>query len=246
MNLVKYFGAAYLINLPERTDRLESANRQLARVGWQIGPADVQLFPAKNFTERAGFPSAAACGCFHSHLECLRQAHRDNKASVLILEDDIALSSSLARLTPSIISRLESVRWDFLYLGHEATGSIPPTHRKMKEDELRFEAWTQEIRTTHFYAVRGRILPALIAHLDLVAAGREGDQELGPMPIDGAYNIFRRRNNDVRCFIAHPKLGWQRSSRSDITPRKFDSWSFLRPITAVARNLKHMFKVWQS
>ena len=44
------------------------------------------------------------------------------------------------------------------------------------------------------------------------------------MPIDGAFNIFRRINHDVQTLIAQPKISWQLSSRSDITPRSFDKF----------------------
>src|SRR5664280_337520 len=73
--LVEYFGGAYLINLPERKDRLNRVKKELARVGWEIGGNGVQIFPAFKFSEREGFPNAGARGCFFSHLECMRRAH---------------------------------------------------------------------------------------------------------------------------------------------------------------------------
>ena len=67
--LLDYFGAAYLINLPERKDRLKSATAEFARAGWRLGPDAVQLYAAQKFTDRAGFPgSASVRGCFHSHI----------------------------------------------------------------------------------------------------------------------------------------------------------------------------------
>ena len=240
------FAITYLINLPERVDRLKSAKRQLARVGWDTGHAGVHIFPAFRYAEPAGFPNAPVRGCFHSHLECLRRADADGRRSVLILEDDIGLSASLPRLTPSIKSRLATEEWDFVYFGHYGTGHIASAQRNTAESELSFEVWTDEILGAQFYGVSGRILPRLIAHLDKLSSGRKGDQEAGPMPIDGAYNIFRRNNHDVRCMIACPKLGWQMPFRSDISPRTLDRLAFLRPVNGFLRKFKQMGSMWRS
>ena len=141
-------------------------------------------------------------------MECIRAAHLLEKKSVLLIEDDIALTSSIRRLTPSIISQLNSMPWDFIYFGHEHTGKIERANSCTREVKLM--AVTTEIRTTHFLAINGRIFVRLLEHLDRVATGMEGDPDYGPMPIDGAYNIFRSKNSDVRGLIAAPKLGWQR------------------------------------
>lgn len=244
-NLLNFFGAAYLINLPERDDRLRSATKELARLGWSLGPGAVELYAAQKFTDRGGFPgSPSVRGCFHSHLECIRNAHRQKKGSVLLIEDDIALSSSIRQLTPSIISQLESTSWDFFYLGHEETGEIGRANSRTAE--IKLVPINSEIRTTHFFAINSRIFERLLEHLDRVASGFEGDQEFGPMPIDGAFNVFRRRNPDVRGLIANPKLGWQRPSRSELTPRLIDNFKSLQPVVKVLRDLKHIASRWHS
>jgi GR25 family glycosyltransferase involved in LPS biosynthesis len=239
MNLVSaLFSVAYLINLPERVDRLESAKVQLASVGWDIGPGGVRLFPALRFDNQAGFPNAGIRGCYESHLECLRRALAGGCKSVLVLEDDIALSPSLPRLTPAIVSQLYARDWDFVYFGHYGTGEVPLALRDTDEYNLRLDDHTGGVLSTHFYGVNARIMPRLIKHLEDLANGPAGDQEAGPMPIDGAYNIFRRNNSGIRCVIASPMLGWQTSSRSDITPHAMDRLTFLRPAVAAMRILK--------
>jgi glycosyl transferase, family 25 len=235
-DLLDFFGAAYLINLAERKDRLTTAKKELARAGWSLGSGPLQLFPARQFNDRASFPSQEIRGCFQSHLDCIRSAYRLGKRSVLIIEDDFALTSAIRMLTPSIITQLEAARWDFCYLGHEYTGPIPMA--SLQTTEVKFIHYNGEIRTTHCYAVNGRIFPRLLVHLDRLVAGVEGDQEYGPMPIDGAFNIFRRNNADVHTLIAQPKISWQLSSRSDITPRSFDKIRWLRPLIRILRNVK--------
>jgi glycosyl transferase family 25 len=246
ISLPELFGITYLINLPERVDRLKSAKKQLARIGWNVGQAGVHIFPALRYADPAGFPSAPVRGCFHSHLECLRRANSEGRHSVLILEDDIALSTSLPRLTASIERCLAGQKWDFVYFGHYQTGDIPLANRDTRASELTFDVWRDEILTAHFYAVNGRILPRLIAHLDRLSCGRMGDQAAGPMPVDGAYNVFRRINAAVQCLIARPKLGWQMPSRSDITPHALDKLALLQPVNSYLHKLKRMRSLWRS
>ena len=243
-SLAQYFGAAYVINLPERRDRLNSAIKEFARTGWPFGPEGIQLYSAKKFTDRAGFPFIGSRGCFDSHSECIRNAHRQGKKSVLVMEDDIALASSMLKLTPSVIAKLEASPWDFLYLGHEDTGDIG--RATLAVQNVDFVPFDGTIRGAHCYAVNARIFARLLAHLDRVAGGIEGDQMFGPMPIDGAFNIFRRINDDVKTFMAVPKLCWQRSTRSDNHPRAIDNIRPLRPVISMLRNVRSAAMRWYS
>jgi glycosyl transferase, family 25 len=242
-SLLDKFPAAYLINLPERQDRLKSAKKELGKAGWALGPGGVKLYPAQRFAERGTFPNVGCRGTFFSHLACLRDAQRQGQPDVILLEDDIILTSSLPALTPSILSQLEKARWDFCYLGHEQTGDIQNANSGTKKVQL--IPYRGHILQAHFVLINGRILPKLIAHLERVSVGVEGDQEYGPMPVDGAYNIFRR-SADIHTLIANPKLGWQRPSRSDITPSRIDGWGALRPITSAVRHLRYVASTWRS
>jgi len=228
---------AYLINLPERRDRLRLAEEELNRIGWRLGSSGVVLYAATKFTDRAGFPSPSVRGCFMSHSDCLRDAIQQGTCNVLMLEDDVVLASTLPLLMSSLLSQLEIIDWDLCYLGHEGTGKISRATARTCEVNLR--PYDGELRTTHCYLVNSRILQRLVAHLDRLAAGTEGDPNYAPMPVDGAINSFRLLNGDVRTVIADPKLSWQRPSRSDISPKKFDDLRFLKPVISVLRNLKH-------
>lgn len=231
ISLPSYFGAALVINLADRTDRRKSAEREFNKVGW----TDYEFFPACRFDDPAGFESPAWRGCFYSHLECLRLADKRGLESILIFEDDIALSSSILRLTPTIIEAVGNLDWDFLYFGHEKSGEI--ARASAKTDSVMFER-RNEIETAHFYAVNKRVIPRLIAHFERNATTIPGDHEFRPMLPDGAYNTFRRYNKDVITYVANPKLGWQRPSRSDISPRRLDDINALRPLISIARNVK--------
>ena len=230
--LSSLFGAALVINLPERNDRLRLIQAEFKAARWD----NVRVVPGITFDDPAGFPFKSWRGCFHSHLTCLKIADAENLDSVLILEDDLTLTSALPRVMPSIIAAAKSLPWDFLYFGHEESGNIPRASRTTKR--ITFERPTKEFIQAHFYAVRKRIIPRLIAHFERLANGQSGDDDFGPMLPDGAYNTFRRHNPDVQTFISNPKVGWQGSSRSDITPRSFDGIQSLRPLISVSRRIK--------
>jgi hypothetical protein len=243
MSLPTYLGSAFLINLRERTDRLELAKAELSRVGWELGPSGVNLYSAKKFADRNGFPSAGVRGAFHSHFECLKLASAAGSCGALILEDDIAFSPAVATQASNIIAELQHRKWDFVYFGHENTGPISVGFNDHSKSELQFHPWSGNIEGLHFYAVNGSIIHELLAHLDRVTKGAEGDQQFGPMPVDGAFNVFRRLNPHVKTLIASPKLGWQRPSRSDISPRRIDKVRALRPITTAFRYLKYLGQI---
>jgi glycosyl transferase, family 25 len=226
----------YLINLPERTDRLRAAEQELSRIGWHIGPTGVSLFSATRFSEPAGFPSASVRGAFHSHSECLRAGLRDSR-DVVLLEDDITFANCFRELLPALTAELESLSWDFCYLGHEHTGNFE--RASSRTTQVNLVPYSGEIIGLHFCMINHRILPRLVNHLDRIATGRPGDDDYGPMPVDGALNTFRRINVDVRTLIADPKLGWQRPSRSDITPKFFDRFKLLRPMLDLARSIRN-------
>jgi hypothetical protein len=98
---------------------------------------------------------------------------------------------------------------DFIHCGHYGTDNVRIVHGYMDEAGLRFEPWTNDILSAHFYAVSARILLRLIAHLDTPG------QETGPMPVDAAYNIFVRntRMSDAELHIRN----WDGKVRREAT-----------------------------
>jgi hypothetical protein len=74
--LLDYFDRIYVINLPARTDRKREMEEQLARIGLSFAHPRVSLFAAIRPHEPGGFDTIGARGCFSSHLEVLRDAHR--------------------------------------------------------------------------------------------------------------------------------------------------------------------------
>src|SRR5262245_19814103 len=103
--LPSYFGTAFVINLAERRDRRQWIEKHFARVGW----TDFDFFSAVRVNDAAGFKLPSWRGCFLSHLECLKLAEAQQLRNVLIMEDDLALSPSIQRLTPELIETIESL-----------------------------------------------------------------------------------------------------------------------------------------
>jgi glycosyl transferase, family 25 len=235
---------SYLINLQERRDRQRSARKELGRIGWRLGPGGVTLYTATRFSDRGQFPSPSIRGCFTSHSDCLKDALTHGRPNVLMLEDDVTFATAFPILLPSILSQLETLDWDLCYFGHEDTGDIAKANTRTQE--IRLCPYAGELRTTHFYLVNGRILERLTTHFDRLASGTPGDPHYGPMPVDGAINTFRLLNKEIKTLISDPKLGWQRPSRSDITPRFFDRLEYLRPAVDALRHIKNAANRWRS
>lgn len=239
-NLLDFFDAAFLVNLPERTDRRQDAMAEFDRLGWPTGNGGVEFFPAIKPEDAAGFPSAAVRGCFLSHYECLKRARAEGCRNVLIMEDDITFSPAIPRVAPQVADRLSQGDWDLTFMGHYLTGDLVYANAGTTSVDL--VPYHAQTRGTHFYCVAGPLLPRLLAHLDETAAGSSSNPDIKPMSIDGAYNVFRRLNPDVRTLLAQPQLGWQRFSPSDITPRRLDRIPVIRTILTAYRKSRNAIK----
>jgi glycosyl transferase family 25 len=109
---------------------------------------------------------------------------------------------------------LESTPWDIAYLAHAESISGPP----------RLIPWGTDspIMLTHCYAVTGHALSRLPGYLEAITLRPPGSPEGGPMSVDGGLSWFRRQNPQVQTVLAAPSLAYQRSSRSDLSPRWFN------------------------
>jgi hypothetical protein len=233
--LSDYFGLTRVINLPERTDRLREITKQLQVLGMPFQPGKVERYAATRPTELAGFTSLGAHGCFRSHLEILRDARDRGVESVLVMEDDCeVLPRAVERLT-QIAGGLEGRSWGFAYLGHivpylvsAAAGLIP---------------YDGPLQTTHLYAVHASVIGAVVDYLEACLSRPPGDPVGGPMPVDGAFTMFRAAHPEVQTLIAQPSLARQRSSRSSITYRPFEVVPGIQQAMSLARLLKRRFSV---
>jgi glycosyl transferase, family 25 len=194
VRLGEYFDRIYIINLPERADRLQSITRELDALGI------VRVPHAPRPLESNGFPSRGVYGNFLSHLNILNEALTDGLSRTLVLEDDAIFRTSFrkASVQEALIAELNHAPWDMCFLGHSLTTEL----RSLK---IGFVESKAEFRWAHCYCVHKRVLPSLIKYLNETLANSPGDPRGGRMYIDGALSMFRRFNPEVHCFLSNPR-----------------------------------------
>lgn len=232
MRIMDYFDRAYIINLPSRIDRRRQMERMLKRVGLPPEPGKVEFFPGNRPDSAGEFPSIGARGCFLSHMGVLKKAEAEGLSRVLIMEDDLEIDPGFANDPAPVLEALRAVDWGLVYLGHlikdePDRGSSSPLRR-----------YEEPITTAHFYAVDGSLLPRLVGFFEAVLGRPASHPDGGPMFPDGALNTFRHQNPAVATLVAWPNLGWQRSSRSDITTSWFDQMPGLGAMADLARAIR--------
>jgi hypothetical protein len=225
--LLDCFSAIYVINLPERKDRRRAIVKELENAGMPLSPGRVEMFPAVKPTEKRGFPNIGARGCFLSHLGILNKALERKLPSVLIVEDDLMISPLVNRNLDVLARELDTKPWGIVYLGHieDVPDSAVP----------RLVPFTEPVITSHFYAVNGWVVPRLIEYLEQVQRREPGDPLGGPMHYDGALTMFRQANPDILTLIAHPNLGKQRPSRSNINCPWYERLPVIKQASDLAR-----------
>lgn len=227
--LFAIFDQVRIINLRDRPDRRREMEEHLAHIGALA--ANVRFFDAQRPADQGEFPSLGARGCFESHLSVLKAA-RDNAAkSLLILEDDLDLSTEGQRRAGEILGRLARESWDVFYGAHVLPGKGRRGLLPIAPDE--------PVITASFVAFSGRVISPLVDFLEAMLLRPAGSAEYGPMHVDGAYTVFRMLHPQYRTLAVFPSLGHQRSSRSDITPSNMilDRWAFTRPLAGMLRRL---------
>jgi glycosyl transferase family 25 len=236
--LLETFSVIRIINLRMRDDRRREMISEFARLGILIGGEKVKFYEASRFSDAAPFPSIGAKGCYHSHMNILEAAHAQNTESLLILEDDCDFIGNIEAAFLHAMEALQSRDWDLFFGGHEDLACDETSLEPIQQIEP--GTW---IRGTHFVAFRKRAIQALVPflrdELDVLARDPVG----GSRGIDAAYTHFGRQTTGYKYFVAWPKLGYQRPSRSDIESRSaFDEIPLLNSLVKPARRIKRLLK----
>lgn len=237
-DLLDRLGPLFVINLPERHDRRREFAEQLDKIGLAFDNSQVRLFPAVRPTERSGFPSIGAKGCYLSHLEILRQARDEGLEYLVVCEDDLDFAADFSARLPILLSKLETTKWDILYFGHHG---LPRDMDADPSSGLIALSPAQLVSATHFLVFRGSTLDPLIAYLEAILARPPGHPDGGPMHVDGAFCHFRADHPDMVTLAVLPPLGHQRPSRTDIhTLRWFDRFPIIRSAAELLRRLRRL------
>lgn len=260
MKLQDFFERIYIINLPERADRRRGMERELKEIGLDFSMAQVRIFPAVRPAEALAFPSIGTLGCYLSHLEILRTARKEGLSNVLIMEDDLAISSRFNTLEKDVLNDLKSQNWDLVFLGYfpyhgfQLSDYYDDSHGQFVSASKLLKETQYPTQGTHFYAVNHTLYDALISFLEELLSKRSEElffepdsrfENLDGAYIDTAYYIFRKKNPDILFFVTCPCLGWQRNTLSDVNLSDhsfFDRVSFLQPIANLQRNIKYRVK----
>lgn len=159
MTINEYFDQVYLINLDERPDRLQSADKELSKFDIkykrakaikpnfnQINPIKYSAFESQNIKYIAG-----AYGCKLSHVSCIVDAAKNNYDKVLIMEDDIKICPEFQDIFDNAVKLMEYIdpKWHMIYLGARymwgGTNSITK------------ERWWQEYVGENLLKIKGSI-----------------------------------------------------------------------------------------
>jgi hypothetical protein len=231
-----YFERAYVVNLPQRTDRLHQMRQQLKAIGLRLGEGNVVLFPAIRPACKGEFESVGARGCFLSHLGCLEHAVRDSCARIAIFEDDLTFTQDFNARIDTLVRQLARMPWRIFYGGHRISGAAP----RSPASGLWPVPADIEVATTHFVAFQGAAIEGAANLLKALADRPAGDPAGGAMHVDGAYNWYRRLNPADLTLAAVPELGYQRSSRTDVHPLgRLDRTPLIRDAVSRLRDLKN-------
>jgi len=114
-NDIKIADKGFLINLKERTDRLEDSLLELNK----IKISGVERFEAIRIEEDSD-KGWKIRGCTHSHIELLKLQVTNRWDKILILEDDFELdicSPNSFEITNTTINKISSADFDLLFLG---------------------------------------------------------------------------------------------------------------------------------
>jgi glycosyl transferase, family 25 len=231
--LLDRFERVRVINLASRRDRLRDVTAQLARLGLAPGDGRVERFDACRFDEPGAFPTRGTRGCFHSHLEVVREAARGGVASLLIVEDDLDFAADIEVRLAQALQALDGSDWSFFY---GAVLNDDPCADEQRP--LSRAAPTEAMLGAHFLGIAGHVLAPLERYLTAMAERPAGSPQGGPMHVDGAYSWFRRDHPALQTFVACPVLGTQRSSRTDVHALSWkDTVPLVRDTTAIGRRL---------
>lgn len=231
MTFRDFFDLVCVINLPQRTDRKRQIVGELNRVGLWLAPGHIEVFPAIRPTEAAGFPTIGYRGCFLSHLEVLKKAHREKARNLLIIEDDLTISDRFKTDEESLINQLDDQNWGMCYFGHGLDD--PP-----RDEPTILRPYYEQVLLGHFYAIHHTMFEPLIEFKEAMLTRPPGHPDGGPQSHDGALWTFRQKHPEFRTLVTSPNLGWQRASMSDNTPKWFDRVMFLNQAAGVARRAK--------
>jgi hypothetical protein len=177
------------------------------------------------------YPSIGALGNVLSHLAALAWADDRGLERFLILEDDVDFVADFTPRMNVIVDHLRSQPWDIFYGGGLVEERLPLSRELATIDPA------VSVGGAHFIGFRGGVMRPVHDYIAAQLDRPEGDPAGGPMFSDGSYS-WARRELSLRTLIANPDVGHQRSSRSDITPKRWDDLPGVREAATLMRQVR--------
>ena len=227
MRFLELFDSISVISLADRADNRRALWKDFNRHFASSEVERIEVFDAVRAPDSGPFSLTGEHGCFRSHLGVLENALASGAETVLLIEDDAQLLPAFTRNVEWVTEELQSVPWHIANFGWECDSQLFSAQQVAQQPVL--VSSHAEVRQSHFIAFRRPALAGVVAHLRANLTGPSGDHLRGPMPVDGAYNTYCWLNPETRRLFTVPQMVGQRSSRSDITPRRLDTVPILRP-----------------
>jgi GR25 family glycosyltransferase involved in LPS biosynthesis len=225
------FSHTFIINLPERVDRLDGVAREFEEIGFWIhregGP--ITVFPGLKFQDADSFPSAGFRGSFSSHLAVIERAKEMGLQNVLVCEDDLKFTNVPGEVVGEVIKAIPD-KWDMIFFGYLYPGE--------DEGPVGVQPYSGRTMGTHCYAVNGSFFDTLIEYMRGCRERPAGHPDGGRMGCDGTMNHLRIVMPEARIFLARPNLATQRSSMSSISPNTMDR-AGLGTVLSFARRIRN-------
>ncbi len=181
-----FFDKVYCINLDERVDRWEQAQKEFKKLGIN----EVERFSAVKHEK-------GAIGCRESHLNIIKEAKELGLSNILIFEDDVLVLEEHLNKIESALNELKTLDWELFYFG----ATVDPNVGRLSSVTPTIVR-TNFAYTTHAYAINNSMFDFILENAPYQPI------------IDVFYNrnIVTRGNS----YIINPMLCIQQESYSDI------------------------------
>jgi glycosyl transferase family 25 len=146
MNIYEFFPLIKYINLDERVDRKELAEKEFAKIG--INPERFSAIKRDNGAE----------GCYLSHLNLLKEAEKRNE-NLLVFEDDVQFCDDAKEIIEKSLDEMKDLDWCLWY----GAGNILKPFCQVSE----YLAKLNHCQSTVFYGVNKKYLPRIIEFVEM-------------------------------------------------------------------------------
>ena len=182
----KMFSKAFVINLPFKTDRLETFQRNYPSC---LPPAEVWQAVHGDSVRHPDWWTAGsgAWGCYRSHMQILEHCYQRNIESYIVFEDDAIFRPDFAEGLESFLVGVPQ-DYEMLYLGGQLLHEAQHPPRKIAENVY----FPRNVNRTHCFAVHRRGYERLYRHLNAVPFHQADhiDHHLGRLHDTGTLKLY--------------------------------------------------------